>query len=83
MIGNRTEDELKADIEHVNKCLNPLCLYSTADLVNELASRDGVRTVSTIENSSYEAYITNENDEIIDCAHGFYPDTILVIRGDE
>lgn len=38
----RSSEELKAEIESVNHCLNPISLYSTDDLVRELCSREGV-----------------------------------------
>ncbi len=62
----------------------PVCLpvIPTAPLVNELCSREGVMCINTVENTSYEAYITNEYDEITDCVHGFYPDRIIVVRGE-
>lgn len=35
----RTEEEIMSDVEFVNKCLNPLSLYKTKDLVKEIISR--------------------------------------------
>jgi hypothetical protein len=38
----RTEEEIKSDIEKVNKCLNPLSLYKTEYLVKELSGRSDI-----------------------------------------
>jgi len=41
-----------------------LTTVPTPDLVRELCSREGVRCVPTVENTSYEVWITNEYDQI-------------------
>ena len=39
----RTPEQTREDIESVNRCLNPLSLVSTTDLIAELCRREGVR----------------------------------------
>lgn len=42
----RTPEQLNQDIESVNRCINPLNLYSTKDIVKVLRERDEVVTRS-------------------------------------
>ena len=60
MIGNRTQEELKADIDHVNKCLNPLSLYSTIDLARELSMRQEVDFIGVEEYIPFQIFVDME-----------------------
>lgn len=85
----RTPEQTREDIESVNRCLNPLSLVSTTDLVAELCSREGVCV------ESVEGWFMDKKPEKytieIDRGHGFIhssgtqdgPCRIIVVRGGE
>jgi hypothetical protein len=91
MIGNRTEEELKADIKHVNECLNPSFLYSTADLVAELKCRCELCPVVDDMDELVYMFVTTKKSRVtevckrdgiavdIKCADGVV--TIIAIMG--
>lgn len=61
--------------EHLDRVLNPLSTASTADLVNELAKREGVELYSVEQYSQYSISITI--DDVYDLDDG--PCKILVV----
>lgn len=60
----RTEEEIKSDIESVNKCLNPLSLYKTKDLVKELISRDESTWMSVPETFNHKCLCVSIDDTL-------------------
>jgi hypothetical protein len=82
----RTEEEIKSDIESVNKCLNPLSLYSTKDIVTELISRDESTWMrvpikyphlSRCWSSAYDSEIATDD------IGGVGPAIVIVVKEDE
>lgn len=71
----RTEDEIKRDVESVNKCLNPLFLYKTKDLVKELISRDCAEWHNIESGDQFDFSIAHEQ---IDYTNHM-PRTILIL----
>lgn len=68
------EEETKQAIQTVNKCLNPLCLYKTKDIVNELLSRDSVEWTRIAKGDQFSYQIAHE---IVDYTNHM-PETILI-----
>ncbi len=84
----RTPEETKADINSINRCLNPLSLYNTADLVRELARREEVAIHEIKEGDvceiAHERTPTGLGPHFIFKAIPRYegPVKILVVRGE-
>lgn len=80
----RTEEEIKSDIESVNKCLNPLSLYKTKDIVNELISRDESVRMTVPEKFNHKCLCLSINDTLEEKTHdaivGCGPCVIIVVR---
>jgi len=76
----RTPEQTREDIESVNRCLNPLSLVSTTDLVAELCSREGVSMPFTI-GEMYSVTINHEI-EFMDPYEVCGPAKIIVVRGE-
>ena len=58
---------------------NRLSNISTAELVAELARREGVKCLDAIPEQSYFACVETINDEIVQLSAGFGPCKIIVV----
>lgn len=75
----RTEEEIKKDIESVNKCLNPLSLYKTKDLVKELITRKNVEWYRIEDGEQFDFKIANEQIDFTN----HMPETTLILVEEE